>query len=366
MTRTAVTLSNALYAFVIISAFIGAGFSALALGRASARMTEGAMAEAVSVRSDGLLKAMNRELSDEWLRMEALAAQMSGGDPAAMRPVMDLIAAEGEKISWIGFAALDGTVVAASGGMLEGANVGERPWFRRGLEGYFAGDVHEAVLLAKLLDSDGEHPPRFLDFALPVKNAAGREIGVLGLHINFAWAAALVAEMSQTLEIDALLVSQDGSIIVSTLDADPAKPTIAPFQLAALGATRAVLSEWPDGQRYFSVVRPVDAAGRMPSFGWRLIARVDQSAFATMEAGLPELLLPFVMALVAVLSIATVVFVRIFANAFGVASRNAVAIAAGEDTFPFESNRTLGLAQFSAAIARLQGKLRARFSDRPN
>lgn len=249
--------------------------------------------------------------------------------------------------------------------MLEGTNVGERPWFRRGLEGWFAGDVHDAVLLAKRLDPEGEHPLRFLDYALPVKDAAGREIGVLGLHINFTWAAVVVADMAQSLEIDALLVSQNGKIIVSTLDADPAQPTIAPFRLAAFGATRAELSDWPDGESCFSVVRPIKAAGQVPSFGWRLIARVDQSAFGTIGAGIPAQLLPFILALVAVPAIATVIFVRLFANAFGIASGNAAAIAAGEDAFPFESNRTHELSQFSAAIARLQGQVRAKLSGGP-
>jgi len=242
-TKRAVTLPTAIYAFVIISALMGAAFSTVALRSAVDRMVQGAMAEAITVRSDGLMKAFTRELSDEWLRMEALSARLSSETPEALRPVMDLMTSEGAKISWVGFAAMDGTVTVASNGMLEGANVSERPWFRRGLEGYFAGDVHEAVLLAKLLDPEGENPPRFIDYALPVIDAGGRHIGVLGLHINFDWAAGLVTDLAKALDIDAVLVSQDGTIIVSTLDADPAKPTIAPFRLAALGATRAARRE---------------------------------------------------------------------------------------------------------------------------
>ena len=364
-TRGAVTLPTAIYAFVIVSALIGALFSTVALRSAVDQMVQRAMADAVTVRSDGLMRAFTRELSNEWQRLEALSARLSSDNPEALRPVMDLMASEGDKISWVGFATIDGTVTVASNGMLEGANVSERPWFRRGLEDRFAGDVHEAVLLAALLDPDGDDPPRFIDYAMPVIDADGRHIGVLGLHINFDWAAGAIADLAESLDIEALLVSQDGTIIVSTLDADPAKPTIAPFQLASLGAARAITSQWPDGLTYFSTVAPVQASGQVPNFGWRLIVRVDQTAFRGIDADLSSLLLPFTLGLVVVLLVATVIFVRVFAAPFGAAARNAVAIADGEDTFPFDSHRTQELSQLSAAIARLQGQVRARLSGGP-
>ncbi|WP_229446353.1 hypothetical protein [Massilia oculi] len=52
---------------------------------------------------------------------------------------------------WIGMAALDGTVLVEARGLLEGKNVAKRPWFMNALDGTYVGDVHEAVLLAKLL-----------------------------------------------------------------------------------------------------------------------------------------------------------------------------------------------------------------------
>lgn len=354
--RNAVTLSAAFYAFVVLSALIGAVFSTLALRRSVDQMLDRAMAEAVSVRSEGLLQGLSRDLSDEWRQMEAVATRLSSEDPTTLRPVMDHMIAAGDIISWVGFATVDGKVTVASAGMLEGADVSERPWFRRGLEAPFAGDVHDAVLLAKLLDPDGDDPPRFLDYALPVRDPTGRLIGVLGLHINFDWAVGYVTEMSRALAIDTLLVSQDGTPIISTLEPDPARPTLAPFRLAALGASKSGILEWPDGGSYFTVIRPVQASGQTPNFGWRLIARVDQTAFANIDAGIPALLVPFVAGLVAALALATVIFVRIFVAPFAAAARNAEQIADGANVFPFESGRTRELSQLSASIARLQGQ----------
>ncbi len=354
MDRTRITLGSAVYTFVIVGAILGAAFTFAALRDAVAQMTERAMAEAVTVRSAGLQEALSRELSQEWNRLESLADLIGRSDPRELQYAFDLSASEGSKVSWAGFATVDGIVLRASAQMLEGASVAKRPWFQRGLDGPFAGDVHEAVLLARLLDPTGEEPPRFLDFSLPVDAPDGRRLGVVGLHINFDWAAELVAEIAAALEIEALIVSQDGQIIISTLDDDPAQPTIEPFRLAILGTTSATLAPWPDGGSHYSVVQPILASDQTPNFGWRLIARVDQSAFASIRQGLASELLPFIAGLVCILAIATVLFVRLFANPFTTVAANAQAISEGRDIFPFESHRTRELAKLSAALAGLQ------------
>jgi len=364
-TKPLVTLPGAILWFVLLSAVAGAAFSFFVLRSAAGQLTDNAMSEAVEVRSAALLAAVGSELTDEWLRLEVLADKLSSADPKTLRPVMDQMIAEGGKISWVGFATLDGTVQSAAGGLLEGADVSSRPWFREGLEGDFAGDVHEAVLLAKLLGSEGDDPPRFLDYALPVRDSSGRQIGVLGLHINFDWAARLVADMAAALQIDAVLVSQDGTAIVSTLESNPAQPSSAPFRLASLGTSGSVRAEWADGQSYFSFVRPVNLGTRTPNFGWRLIARVDNTQFANIDKDLPSRLLPFVLGMLAVLTFATLLFIRIFAQPFGVAARNAVAISRGEDIFPFESRRTRELSDLSEAVARLQANAGQRLNGGP-
>ena len=71
--------------------------------------------------------------------------------------------------AWIGVADAQGVVRNATGGMLMGQGVAQRPWFQRGLV-----DAHVDVHLAKLLDAllpptaYGE-PNRFLDFSGPIR-----------------------------------------------------------------------------------------------------------------------------------------------------------------------------------------------------
>lgn len=53
--------------------------------------------------------------------------------------------------AWIGFTDSRGVVRASTKKLLEGKNVGARPWFIAGQKAASVGDVHEAVKLAKLL-----------------------------------------------------------------------------------------------------------------------------------------------------------------------------------------------------------------------
>ncbi|MFZ6046963.1 diguanylate cyclase [Pseudomonas sp. CR3202] len=98
--------------------------------------------------------------------------------------------------SWIGFADMRGTVKAASGDLLVGQDVSQRPWYQQGRVGSFIGDLHEAVLLAKLLPTQsGGGPLRFIDFAAPVFDAAGQQIGVVASHAHWSWADAILGRL---------------------------------------------------------------------------------------------------------------------------------------------------------------------------
>lgn len=123
--------------------------------------------------------------------------------------------------TWIGFADARGQVRAATGDLLVGVSVAPRPWFRHGLSGRFVGDLHEAVLLAPLLPSSPNGPPRFIDFAAPVIGADGQLRGVLGAHAHWGWAEQV---MSAVLPLEAaarglevLITGRSGEVLFSSL-----------------------------------------------------------------------------------------------------------------------------------------------------
>jgi len=111
------------------------------------------------------------------------------GDPATIRQVLEQLRTSYPDYAWIGYATVDGTVRAATQGMLEGQSVQARPWFQDGLKGPAVGDVHEAKLLATLLGpAPNNEPFRFVDVAAPVRDETGRVIGVVGAHLSWTWA----------------------------------------------------------------------------------------------------------------------------------------------------------------------------------
>jgi hypothetical protein len=111
-------------------------------------------------------------------------------------------------------------VLAATGGLLQGVSVAQRPWFKNGLKNVTVEDVHEAALLATLLErrEDGE-PYRFVDIALPIRDASGATLGVLGAHLNWDWARELRESIrgvrrEDSDQTDIWILSKDGRILL--------------------------------------------------------------------------------------------------------------------------------------------------------
>ena len=141
------------------------------------------------------------------------------GDPAVIRQVLEQLRASYPDYAWIGYAAPDGTVVAATHGMLEGQSVRERPWFQDGLKGPAVGDVHEAKLLATLLGpAPNNEPFRFVDVAAPVRDETGRVIGVVGAHLSWTWAEerrrTVVGSQSLYGDKSLWILSGDGTMLL--------------------------------------------------------------------------------------------------------------------------------------------------------
>ena len=81
-----------------------------------------------------------------------------------------------------------GVVQVATGNLLQGQDVSQRPWFGAGGQGPYVGDAHDAVLLDKLLSTPGSHVPlRFMDHASPVRDQDSAFKGVVAAHENWAW-----------------------------------------------------------------------------------------------------------------------------------------------------------------------------------
>ncbi|MET0710636.1 MAG: sensor domain-containing diguanylate cyclase [Tardiphaga sp.] len=161
-------------------------------------------------------------------------------DPAALRNSLEQLQSSFTDFAWIGFANPAGVVMASTGGLLQGASVAERPWFRTGLHDSMVGDVHEAALLSSLLAkrADGE-PHRFVDIALPVRNADGVLLGVLGAHLNWDWAKNVIASAEANdggTDTTLTVLSKSGTVLIG---AGTGSAKYAPDRLREVLSTRA-------------------------------------------------------------------------------------------------------------------------------
>lgn len=176
--------------------------------------------------------------------------------------------------SWIGVTDNQGVVQVATGNLLQGQDVSQRPWFGAGRLGPYVGDAHDAVLLDKLLRAPGSQVPlRFMDYASPVRGQDSAFKGVIAAHVNWAWVQDIIQRASPASPLsgglEVMLVNKDG--VINTDGAVNQPRTSLPI-LPEPGAFRVM--SWGDAstQPYLTAVVSVRAQ-TATDLGWLLVAR---------------------------------------------------------------------------------------------
>ena len=215
--RLAAAIGWAVFALVTLAALVSAN---LAGGEAESRArvdAERLLAQFATQIRHAL--ATNLEIRRSIVQTTAaqiVASSDHGTD--AIRRHLEAVQAQFPEFAWLGVADDHGRVVAATGGILHGADVSARPWFRHGLQQPYLGEVHTALLLENKLPraADGK-PLRFVDVVAPLNQAAGRTVGVLAAHLSWDWINRLQADLLRSLDthrqLDLLLVAADGKVL---------------------------------------------------------------------------------------------------------------------------------------------------------
>jgi HAMP domain len=304
-----------------------------------------------------------RALHVPWREVDGLAAAARDEDlNGTFRIRLDTAKRLDDRLSWLGVAGPNGRVVAAADRTLEGQDVSERAWFRNGLDGPFAGDVREAVLLQRSLTPAGEagEPLRILDFSKPVRRAAdGALIGVIGVHIHWNLVRDLIREAARPERADILLVSRDGAVIVGPAGLEGTRIQHLRGVLAAgQGVVATAEEEWPDGGRHLSVTMPVPGYRNMPGFGWSLILRQPSAVAHAPAREMATQLLPPLLAVSLLLLLVGLLLARALARPLSGLVATAEAMAMGRLDEPVPERRDhREAAILSAALARLQSAL---------
>jgi signal transduction histidine kinase len=149
-------------------------------------------------------------------------------------------------LGWMGIADADGKVLAGDGSL--GPSVSADTWFHHGLAGVWLGRIGPAGGVAAPRANSG---PLLGDLALPVKDAAGRSIGVIAAHLTWRWADRDIERLSETLD-------PRGSAQMLILDHDDVESDAPRFERLA------------DGGVVLVARAPVSMLGATDAEGWRV------------------------------------------------------------------------------------------------
>ncbi len=359
MAGFAVSIRTMVLTGCVLSAVIPAAFLIPTFQRSSAGLTEGLVSENLRVRAQFVASELARGLYTHWREIEATAGLFESGlEPSQTRPILDRIAVRQEKYAWVGLAAPDGKVLSATRGLLEGQDVGQRPWFRAGLQGPFAGDVHEAVLLQKLLQPASTEPMRFVDFATPIRRGDGAFVGVLGAHLDWTWVEGLIQGARRDGAIDVMLVSRERTVLVGHESLQGKVLDLPSLRAAQQGSTRSFVETWPDGVTYLTAIVPTVAYRNLPSFGWSVVVRQPvTAALEPLRAAARNAALAFAAAILLVVLVGLYISARLSAPLRRLEAA-AGALAEGRTDQPMPEARAYREARgIAAALVRLQNRL---------
>lgn len=309
---------------------------------------------------------LDRGMAERYREVKLMAGRRDlrdpGLGPAERRQILSDMRETYGYYDWIGLTGLDGRVIVEARGLLEGADVSQRPWFRNALEGVNVGDVHEAVKLAKLLPSENGEPRRFVDVAFPFTDLAGKTAGVLGVHLSWQWARdverSIIAPVQARGRVQALIVSAQGVVLLGPPELQGKKIALESLRLAQQRRTGYLVEEWPDGLSYLVGYGATVGRGIYPGLGWTVLVRQDvEDAYAPVRR-LREQALWSGAALAVLFSVAGLLVARRITRPLGALAESAERLGRGEALqLPPNANDYFEVQALSTALNGLVGDL---------
>ena len=177
---------------------------------------------------------------------------------------------------WIGYALPDGTVEVGTNGYLEGKNVKARPWHPNGLVAPYIGDVHDALLLAKLLPNNSGEPIYFSDVAFPVVSKEGKTLGVICTHLTWQWTRDVVRSIQKEHGVEIFLLSKDGMILVGPNNTERSNISDISSNVAQTFNTKESIYKiinWNDNIDYLTASSVSNGFEEYKGFSWKVIVR---------------------------------------------------------------------------------------------
>ncbi|ULO05187.1 diguanylate cyclase [Paenibacillus sp. 19GGS1-52] len=192
--------------------------------------------------------------------------------------------------TWVGYSDAKGNVLAATDNILVGQNASERPVFQEGLKGLYIGDVHDAVLLAKLIPNPSGEPLQFVDVSVPVQGKQGQTSGVLSAHLSWEWSheveTSIVAPLKDHMkDVEIFVVSQkDDTILLGPPDMIGRRMSSDTLKQVRAGGNSWMVESAAHQTSYLSGYAYGDGYLNYPGLGWTVIVRQpSEVAFASVH-----------------------------------------------------------------------------------
>ncbi|HEY0602615.1 MAG TPA: diguanylate cyclase [Herpetosiphonaceae bacterium] len=235
------------------------------------------LAELAFQMSDKLDRGMFERYRDIQIVSALNVMRDPTADPAERRALLEQLQDTYPDYAWIGFADPRGNVQASTKALLEGVDVSQRPWYQGALSQPFVGDVHEAMLLAKLLPNKTGEPLRFVDVSVPVMSRQGAPLGVLGAHLSWTWAQEVERSVLQTVgdrgTIEMLVLSKEGNVLLGPAELRGQSLKLRSLQQAQQGVNGYLIEQWPDGKTYLTGFSASSGYRSYPGLGWITVTR---------------------------------------------------------------------------------------------
>ncbi|MDX8382409.1 MAG: ATP-binding protein [Ghiorsea sp.] len=229
---------------------------------------------------------LDRGMFERFREMQVAAVLSDIQDPGVSidtkRKVLERMQSSFNAYAWIGMCDAQGVGMVGTGEYLEGKSLSQRPWCKEGRTKPYVGDVHDALLLAKILPNPSGEEFYLVDVAAPVHAPDGSLLGVLCGHIFWDWATDML-KVSKSADEETFLLSTDGLVLAGSLPNRSYLKEVAPktFEAIKSGLNGYVLETWADGKTYLTGFATGSGYRDYKGLGWVALHRQNASlAFA--------------------------------------------------------------------------------------
>lgn len=242
----------------------------------------------LALTTDQWAAELELALSSRLQSIQAVAAlvgpRLGSETPHVLRTVLRELQSTYPEFEWIGLADTQGRVLAATGGLLEGRSIAERPGFGSGLQAAWIGDVQGGITPPMHLHPvSRDDPRRFVRMVVPVRDSRGRAIGALSAELSLRWVQNYAHGLREILQrhdsAQALVLDADAVILVGP-DAlqgrhwhsehvdDRAFADATPGD--HVRNTKPARERLADGQEVLVTRAPARAGSVLQTLGWRV------------------------------------------------------------------------------------------------